>query len=74
MDDLMYDDYIYAINSNTIYNTIQDYTQYNYDILPQNTYWFDQIVNFVNNILYDEDQLTNSQYDNIIDFLNQINS
>jgi hypothetical protein len=42
-----------------------------YNIIPNNTYWLNRIIYYMNNQLYhDEEQLTNIQYYRILDFLN----
>ena len=34
-----------------------------------NTYWIDNTYRFINNIIYDSEQITNNQYHRIINFL-----
>jgi hypothetical protein len=41
-----------------------------YNTIPTNPYWYDRIINYINNtIYYDSNQITNSQYHRIMDFL-----
>jgi len=49
---------------NIIIPNIQEYN------IITNTYWYDQIIHYVNNYLYyDTNQITNIQYHRILDFL-----
>jgi hypothetical protein len=49
---------------NIIIPNIQEYN------IITNTYWYDQIIHYVNNYLYyDTNQITNIQYYRILDFL-----
>ena len=61
------------MNLDNDFLTIRPYTNpyfYNvYNIIPINTYLYDNIIRYVNNY----DQLTNSQYYRIIEFLNEFN-
>lgn len=43
-----------------------------YNIIYTNTYFYDEIVKYVNNnMFYDTNQITNIQYYSILDFLDQ---
>jgi hypothetical protein len=41
-----------------------------YNTIPTNTYWYDRVIHYINNIIYyDDNQITNVQYHRIMDFL-----
>ena len=43
-----------------------------YNILPVNTYWYNNITTVLNNLIYyDTNQITNIQYHRIMEFLNE---